>query len=141
VNFWMAALVAAAGIVVFLAWANRQTAKAHARFTAKDVDDALSELLAPDARDHDIWDLFLAWPIDDPDLESIRQECLKICRECPPVPGKDMKEDGERRVESHDYDVKEIVRALKQAEASGGRKLVRLPPRRSGKRPAKGKTR
>jgi hypothetical protein len=52
----MAALAAAVGIVVFFAWANRQTAKAHARFTAKDVDDALSELLAPDARDHDTWE-------------------------------------------------------------------------------------
>jgi hypothetical protein len=41
---------------------------------------------------------------------------------------------------SHDYDVKKIVRALKGAEASSGRKLVRLSPRRSGKRPAKRKT-
>ena len=97
-NFWMAALAAAAGIVVFFAWSKRQTAQAHARFTAKDVDDALSELLAPDARDHDTFDLFLAWPIDDPYLESIRQESLRICRECPPVPGKDMNEEGERRI-------------------------------------------
>jgi hypothetical protein len=98
VRVWMAALAAAAGIVVFFARANRQTAKAHARFTVKDVDDALSELLAPDARDHDTWDFFLTWPIDDPYLESIRQESLRICRECPPAPGKDMNEDGERRV-------------------------------------------
>jgi hypothetical protein len=41
---------------------------------------------------------------------------------------------------SHDYDVKKIVRALKRAEASSGRKLVRLSPRRSGRRPAKRKT-
>jgi hypothetical protein len=40
----MIALAAAAVIVVFFAWAKRQTAKEHARFTAKDVDDALSEL-------------------------------------------------------------------------------------------------
>jgi hypothetical protein len=39
-----------------------------------------------------------AWPIDDPHLEFIRQECLKICRECPPVPGKDINEEGETRV-------------------------------------------
>jgi hypothetical protein len=94
----MAALAVAAGTVVFFAWANRQTAKAHARLTVKDVDEALSELLAPDARDHDTWDRFLAWPIDDPYLESVRQGCLKICRERPPVPGKDMNEEGERRV-------------------------------------------
>ena len=97
-NFGVPAAAAIAAIVVFFAWANRGTAKAHARFTAKDVDDALAEVLAPDARDHDTWDLFLAWPIDDPHLESIRQECLRICRDCPPVPGKDMNQEGERRV-------------------------------------------
>jgi hypothetical protein len=42
--------------------------------------------------------LFLAWPIDDPHLEAIRQDCLKIWRECPPVPGKDINEEGETRV-------------------------------------------
>ena len=31
---------------------------------------------------------------------------------------------------SHDYDVKKIVRALKRAEASSERTLVRLSPRR-----------
>jgi hypothetical protein len=98
VNFWMAALAAAAGIIVFFAWANRQTAKAHARFAAKDVEAALTELLDPHAHDHDTWDLFLAWPIDDPDLESIRLECLRICQECPPAPGRDINEEGERRV-------------------------------------------
>jgi hypothetical protein len=91
-------IAAAAGIVLFFVWANRQTAKAHARFTAKDVEMALAELLDPEAPTHDTWDLFLAWPIDDPHLEAIRQECLKICRECPPVPGKDINEEGERRV-------------------------------------------
>ena len=95
---WAAVIAAAAGIVAFFAWANRQTAKAHARFTANDVEFALAELLDPEAPTHDTWDLFLAWPIDDPHLESIRQECLKICRECPPVPGKDINEEGETRV-------------------------------------------
>ena len=57
---------------------------------------ALAELLDPQAPTHDTWDLFLAWPIDDPHLEAIRQECLKISRECPPVPGKDINEEGEK---------------------------------------------
>ena len=96
-SLW-AIVIAAAGIVAFFAWANRQTAKAHARFTQNDVEIALAELLDPQAHDHDTWDLFLAWPIDDPHLEAIRQECLKICRECPPVPGKDINEEGETRV-------------------------------------------
>ena len=77
-TLWAVIIAAAAGIVAFFAWANRQTAKAHARFTAGDVEIALRELLDPEAPTHDAWDLFLAWPIDDPHLESIRQECLKI---------------------------------------------------------------
>ncbi len=35
---------------------------------------------------------------DDAYLESIRQECLKIYQECPPVPGKDINEEGENCV-------------------------------------------
>jgi hypothetical protein len=95
---WAVVIGAGAGIVVFFVWANRQTAKAHARFTPEDVEAALSELLDPKAHDHDTWDLFLGWPIDDPHLESIRKECLTICQECPPVPGKDINEEGETRV-------------------------------------------
>ena len=97
-SFWAGVIVAAAGIVLFFAWANRQTAKAHARLTPDDVKTALAELLDPQAHDRDTWDLFLAWPIDDPYLESIRLECLRICQECPPVPGKDINEEGEKRV-------------------------------------------
>ena len=70
-SLWAVGIAAAAGIVAFFAWANRQTAKAHARFTAKDVEIALGELLDPEAPTHDTWDLFLAWPINDPYLESI----------------------------------------------------------------------
>jgi hypothetical protein len=98
VNFGIAALAAAAGLVAFFTWANRQTAKAHARFTPDDVETALAELLDSQAHDHDTWDLFLAWPINDPYLESLRLECLRICQECPPVPGKDINEEGEKRV-------------------------------------------
>lgn len=95
---WATVLAAAAGIVAFFAWASRQTARPHRRFTPEDVEVALAELLAPRAHDHDTWDMFLGWPIDDPHLEAIRQECLEICRECPPVPGKDINEEGEKRV-------------------------------------------
>jgi len=76
-SLWTAAIAATAGIAVFFVWANRQTAKAHARFTPKDVEAALTELLDPQAHDHDNWDLFLGWRIKDPYLESIRVECLR----------------------------------------------------------------
>jgi hypothetical protein len=97
-SLWATVIAAAAGIVAFFAWANRQTAKAHARFTAKDVESALANLLDPQAHDPDTWDLFLAWPIDAPHLEAIRHECLKIWGECHPGPGKDISEEGEKRV-------------------------------------------
>lgn len=97
-SLWAGVIAAAAGIVLVFAWANRHTAKAHARFTPEDVETALTELLDPQAHDHDTWDLFLAWPINDPYLESIRLECLRICQECSPVPGKDINQEGEKRV-------------------------------------------
>ena len=80
-NLWTTVIAAVAGIVAFFTWANRQTAKAHARFTPTDVEAALTELLDPQAHDHDTWDLFLARPITDPYLESIRVECQRICQE------------------------------------------------------------
>jgi hypothetical protein len=49
-TLWAVIFAAAAGIAAFFAWANRQTAKAHARFTARDVEIALTELLDPEAR-------------------------------------------------------------------------------------------
>lgn len=70
-TLWVAVIAAAAGIVAFFAWANRQTAKARARFTANDVEIALDELLNPEAPTHDTWDLFLAWPIDDQHLDRV----------------------------------------------------------------------
>src|SRR5688572_6260341 len=97
-NLWMVALAAGAGVVAFFAWANRQAAKAHARFGPTDVEIALIEMLDPHARDHDTWDLFLARPINDPYLESIRQECQKIFQECPGGVGKDISDEGEKRV-------------------------------------------
>jgi hypothetical protein len=71
-------LVVIGGLVLFFTWANRMTAKSHARFTPKDVEAALVEFVSPESRYHDDWDLFLSWPIDDPRLESIRQECVRI---------------------------------------------------------------
>ena len=94
----MALLAAAVAVVAFFVWAKRRTAKAHARFTPRDVEIALVEVLDPNARDHDTWDLFLAWPINDPYLESIRQECQRIFQECPGGPGKDINDEGEKRV-------------------------------------------
>ena len=81
---WIGVFVAAAvGIVAFFKWAHRTTAKTHARFQPADVEEALAELLFPGAHHDDTWNLFLTWPIDDPYLESIRQQCLKIIDECP----------------------------------------------------------
>jgi hypothetical protein len=75
----LAAVVVAAAL--FFPWASRRTAKAHARFGRKDVEGVLAQIVSPETKTSDDWDLFLAWPIDDPFLESIRQECVRIDRE------------------------------------------------------------
>jgi len=64
-----------AAVAGFFAWANSQTRPAYARSTRSDVEEALKEFVSPTSADHDQWDLFLGWPIDDPYLESIRQRC------------------------------------------------------------------
>ena len=100
VTLWIAVIVAAAAIValyVFVASGNRRMAKDYARSTARDVEVALEEVLDPQAR-HDAFDLFLTWPLDDPYLESIRKECLRICRECPAPRGRNMSDEGEARI-------------------------------------------
>jgi hypothetical protein len=87
------------GAVAFFTWANRATARAHARFQSKDVEAALIEVLSPDSPTHDTFDLFLAWPIDDPYLESVRQECLRIIGKTDPAPpGQDLSDEGLRRL-------------------------------------------
>lgn len=93
------ALVLAAGLVVkFL---NCRTRKAHARFQRQDVLDAISEMVSKDSRSHDAWDLFLGWPIDDPDLESVRQRCLAIVKQCPRQrPTEDISPEGLARLQS-----------------------------------------
>ncbi len=86
-------------IGAFFAWANRATARSHARFQSKDVEAALVEVLAQDSPTHDSFDLFLSWPIDDTRLESVRQQCLRIIRETDPAPpGQDLSEEGLRRL-------------------------------------------
>jgi len=66
-----------AGVVAFFTWAGRVAARRHARFTHLDVLTALENAIDPDTY-YDEWEMFLAWPIDDPYLESIRQRCLPM---------------------------------------------------------------
>jgi hypothetical protein len=73
-------------VIAFFAWANGATRREHARFTREDVQSALETCLGLHGIDHDEWDLFLAWPIDDPFLESIRQRCIRVWDEDGPEP-------------------------------------------------------
>jgi hypothetical protein len=91
-------VVGLASIAALFLWASRRTATQHARFGLKDVEAALVEVLSPESRDHDTWDLFMGWPIDDPKLESVRQECLKIVKETEPTPGQDVGDEGLKRI-------------------------------------------
>ena len=87
-----------AGVAVIFIAGNRTTALAHSRFTESDVEDALDEVVSPDSEYHDAWDLFLSWPIGDPELESVRQRCLEIVKNDSPPPGRDISYGAEREV-------------------------------------------
>ena len=57
--------------VGFFVWSNHRTKKLHAAFTKSDVRAAIESVLLDGY--HDEWDLFLAWPISDTYLESLRE--------------------------------------------------------------------
>ena len=79
----------------FFGWANRRTKKEHAAFTKRDVITAIENVLSSDHY-HDEWDLFLAWPIGDSYLESVRQRCIAISSEYSGTEkGKDIATSGE----------------------------------------------
>jgi hypothetical protein len=75
-------------IIAFFVWGNGETAirREHARFTREDVQSAVENCLDQHGTDHDEWDLFLGFPIDDPYLESVRQRCIRVWDEDGPEP-------------------------------------------------------
>jgi hypothetical protein len=80
------AIVLIVSVVVFFAWSNVETRRTHASSTREDVRYAVENCLGLNDHHHDAWDLFLAWPIDDPYLESVRQRCLRVWDEHGPEP-------------------------------------------------------
>jgi hypothetical protein len=100
-------VVCATGAAMFFALANRATRRVHAAFGPKQVESALRCAL-DDSGYHDEFDLFLAWPIDDPYLESIRRRCHEIIRISGPArAGDDVSQEGKDRI-------REILRELRE---------------------------
>jgi hypothetical protein len=93
------AVVLAAIAAVFII-GNRNAALAHAGVSARDVEDALEEVVSPESEYHDAWGLFLSWPIGDAELESIRQRCLAIVSNDTPPPGRDLSYGAEREIKA-----------------------------------------
>ena len=84
-------------IIGLFVWGKRRTEKKHAVFTKRDVASAIENVLADG--DHDEWDLFLAWPVADSYLESVRKRCIAISEEYSGIEkGKDIASKGETRL-------------------------------------------
>src|SRR3954464_15186002 len=73
-------------VIAFFAWDRAATRRRHARLAREEVQSAVENCLGRHGETHDEWDLFLAWPIDDPYLESVRQRCLQAWNEHGPEP-------------------------------------------------------
>jgi hypothetical protein len=109
---WVA-VVAVIAVGLFFLWANDSTAKDHAGFRPEDVESALANLVEAKPNEYlDDWELFLAWRIDDPQLERIRQECLEILKECP-----DDKKSGVWPSKAGLERVAELLRGLRERKA------------------------
>ncbi len=91
------AAITAVVIAIFIL-GSRTTALQHARFTAAEIEEVLLEVVSPESQYHEAWNLFLAWPIGDHYLESIRQRCLAIVKGDMPPPGRDLSPGAEREV-------------------------------------------
>jgi hypothetical protein len=87
----------AVAVVGFFVWANHRTKKKHAAFTNSDVVAAIENVLSDSY--HDEWDSFLAWPIGDSYLESVRKRCIAISSEYSGTEkGKDIATSGETKL-------------------------------------------
>ena len=76
-------ILATLAVTAFFLWARGQTRRKHACFRSQDVQGAFEQVLSPSSFNRDQWELFLLWPIDDPDLETIRQRCRHIVADWP----------------------------------------------------------
>jgi hypothetical protein len=96
-HWFLIVAVLVVGVAGFFTWANRQTKKRHAAFTESDVMAAIQNVLSGEY--HDEWDLFLAWPIRDSYLESVRKRCIAISDEYSGKErGKDIATSGEAKL-------------------------------------------
>jgi hypothetical protein len=82
------AVIVISVVIAFFVWGNGETGirREHAGFTPDDVQSAIKNCLDLHGIDHDEWDLFLGFPIDDPYLESVRQRCIRVWDEHGPEP-------------------------------------------------------
>ncbi len=72
--------------IVFFAWASNQAKAKHAKFDKSDVLSALKNLIADDStNNHDEFDMFISWPINDSYLESIRKRTREIIAKYKPT--------------------------------------------------------
>jgi hypothetical protein len=109
-GFWLAVsalLTCLVGGAVFFARGNRPMRLRHATFGRVEVESALRCVL-DDTERHDAFDLFLAWPINDPYFESIRKQRLQIVRMSPPPRrGEDVSESGKDQIRALFRDLRE----------------------------------
>jgi hypothetical protein len=102
-------LTSLVGGAIFFALANRATRRRHAGLGRIEVEPALQCVL-DDTQCHDAFDLFLTWPIDDPYLESIREQCHEVVRTSQPAStGEDISEKGKDRIRAILRDMRERI--------------------------------
>lgn len=99
--------VIALALVILFVFGHRKTRAKHAVFDKKDIISALENLISKDAQDHDEFDLFRAWPIDNPYLESIRQRASEIYIQYHETnSGRDINQEGAEQIQKLIEEVK-----------------------------------
>lgn len=92
-------------IVALFCFFSLKAKRAHAAFRKQDVESALKNLIAQDALSHDEFDLFIASPIRDAYLDSIRQRAITIVHQFPGTATQDISLEGMKEIEKLIYEL------------------------------------
>lgn len=96
--FLVVAEVLGVALIVVLLWGGRKTKAQNAALSKGQVEAALENLISDDSCCHDAFDLFLAFPINDGYLESVRKRCIEIAQKYPGEPGQDISPEGGQQI-------------------------------------------
>lgn len=95
--------------VAFFTWARIKAKSQHASFDKSDVISALNNLISDESTDHDEFDMFISWPINDPYWKAIRQKVIKITSKYSKSVNRDISIEGVNEIKCLIYEIQNHI--------------------------------